>query len=419
MRLVEISGHHERSNRNNAKIKSCIQMINVLQFIDSFIQGGTERQTVQLTRLLHESGRYRVHLACSNPDGPLRADAERLGLVEIPSFPLTSFYDRNFVVQLRRLARYLRECQIDIIHTHDFYTNVFGMAGASFAGVPVRVASKRETSGMRTAAQRLVEHAAFSLAHGVVVNSEAVRRQLVAEGIQNRKITTVYNGLEIGRVRSSDGADREETLASFGLPADQPLRFITIVANLRHEIKDHRTFLRAARLVRQDVPDARFVIAGEGPLEQPMRVLAAELGIGPDVFFTGACERVAELLFISDVCALSSIAEGFSNSILEYMAAARPVVATNVGGTREAVIDGQTGYIVAAGDEHAMAGRIIELLQSPEQARAMGKRGRDLVAQKFSCEARLERTEELYERLLAGRRIPMRRGMRAVVQEDT
>lgn len=394
-------------------------MLNVLQLIDSFIQGGTERQTVQLTRLLHESGRYRVHLACGNPDGPLRADLDRLGIGEIPSFPLTSFYDRNFVVQLRRLARYLRERQIDIIHTHDFYTNIFGMVGASFAGVSARVASKRETTGIRTAAQRLVERRAFSLAHAVVVNSEAVRRQLVAEGMRSKKITTVYNGLDISRIELSDGSSREETLASFVLPADQPLRFITIVANLRHEVKDHRTFLRAARRVRQDVPDSRFVIAGEGPLEQPMRLLAAELGIGPDVFFTGPCKRVADLLSVSDVCVLSSTAEGFSNSILEYMAAARPVVATDVGGAREAVVDAQTGYIVAAGDEHAMASRIIELLRNPEQARAMGMRGRELVAQKFSCEARLERTEELYEQLLARRRAPMRRDVHAVVHEDT
>lgn len=391
-------------------------MLNVLQFIDSFVQGGTERQTVQLTRLLHESRRYNVHLVCGNPNGPLREEAERLRIGEIPSFPLTSFYDRTFVVQLRRLSRYLREREIDIIHTHDFYSNVFGMAAASLARVPARVASKRETTGMRTAAQSLVQRGAFGLAHAVVVNSEAVRRQLVAEGIPGEKITTVYNALDGNIIRPADGSSREETLDSFALPASRSLRFITIVANLRHEVKDHRTFLRAARLVRQEVPDARFVIAGEGPLEQPMREVARELGLGPDVFFLGPCKRVAELLTVTDVCVLSSTAEGFSNSILEYMAAARPVVATDVGGAREVIVDGKTGYIVAAGDDHAMASSIIDLLHNPEKARAMGIRGQELVSQKFSCEARLERTEELYERLLARRSVPVRRDIRRVVQ---
>jgi glycosyltransferase involved in cell wall biosynthesis len=148
-----------------------------------------------------------------------------------------------------------------------------------------------------------------------------------------------------------------------------------------------------------------------------MRLVAAELGIGPDVFFTGPCDRVAELLTVSDVCVLSSTAEGFSNSILEYMAAARPVVATDVGGAREAIIQGQTGHIVAAGDEQAMASRIIDLLRNPEKARAMGIRGQELVARKFSSAARLERTEELYERLLRCRSVPVRRDIRRVVQE--
>jgi glycosyltransferase involved in cell wall biosynthesis len=394
-------------------------MINVLQFIDSFIQGGTEQQTVQLTRLLHESGRYRVHLACCSPDGPLRTDVEGLGLGEIPSFPLTSFYDRNFVIQLRRLVRYQREHKINIVHAHDFYTNIFGMAGAKLAGVPARVASKRETTGMRTATQSLVERGAFRLAHSVVVNSEAVRQRLVMEGMHTRKITTIYNGLDLSQANPPAGLRREETLASFALPVDAPLRFVTIVANLRHEVKDHRTFLRAASLVRRSVADARFVIAGEGPLEPIMRSLAAELGIGPDVFFTGRCERVEELLSVSDVCVLSSTAEGFSNSILEYMAAARPVVTTNAGGALEAVIEGETGYIVPVGDEQSMASRISVLLRNPEQARTMGSRGRELVAQKFSCEARLERTEELYERLLARRQVAIHGDIHAVVHEDT
>jgi glycosyltransferase involved in cell wall biosynthesis len=109
---------------------------------------------------------------------------------------------------------------------------------------------------------------------------------------------------------------------------------------------------------------------------------------------------VSDLLAISDVCVLSSTAEGFSNSILEYMAAARPVVATNVGGAREAVGEGETGYLVEAGDDETMAASILLLLKDPEAARRMGERGRQVVLKKFSCEAQLERTGALYEQLL-------------------
>ncbi|HWS87149.1 MAG TPA: glycosyltransferase [Pyrinomonadaceae bacterium] len=372
----------------------------VLQLVGSFNQGGSERQAVQLARLLAESERCRVRIACLNPEGVLRAEVERLGLGEIPAYPLASFYDRRFVAQLRRFAAFLRAERVDLVQTHDFYSNVFGMLGASLARVPARVASKRETGGMRTAMQRRVELLAFRLAHAVVANAEAVKRQLTEDGVPGRKVAVVYNGLDPARVRPPADFARAEALAAFGLPTDGGRRFVTLVANLRHAVKDHPTFLRAARRVHEQVPEAVFVLAGEGELEAPLRGLASRLGIADVVFFTGRCTRVGALLAASDVCVLSSTAEGFSNSILEYMAAARPVVATDVGGAREAVVEGETGHIVPAGDDERMAARITDLLRDPARAREMGERGRERVEEQFSCDAQLARTEALYERLL-------------------
>jgi L-malate glycosyltransferase len=376
---------------------------NVLQLVGSFQQGGSERQAVQVTRLLRESGRYEVHLACLDPAGPLRAEADALGL-EIPSFPLTSFYDRNMLAQLRRFARHLRERRIDVVQSYDFYTNVFGMAGAALARVPVRVAARRETDGMRTRAQKTVERQAFRLAHVIAANSDAVGRELVRDGVPARKVVTVYNGMDTRRVRPLNDLNREETLAALGLPVDGPRRFVTVVANMRHPVKDQATFLRAARRVRERVPDAAFVLAGEGALVEHYRAMAAELGIGEHTFFTGRCARVPELLAVSDVCVLSSRGvEGFSNSIIEYMAAARAVVATDVGGAAEAIEEGETGYVVRPGDDEALAARVLELLDDPARARAMGERGLLRVREKFSCEAQLARVEALYARLLGGR----------------
>jgi glycosyltransferase involved in cell wall biosynthesis len=375
---------------------------NVLQLIDSFNQGGTERQVVQLTRLLAQSGRYHVHLACLSGKGPLRAEVERLGFREIPEFPLNSFYDRNTFIQLRRLVHLMREREIDIVHAHDFYTNIFGMAAAALARVPARIASRRETDGIRSRAQRIVERRAFNLAHAIVANAEAVRQQVIREGVRPGKIITIYNGLDLERLAVRPDFRRSDALASFGLPRDDERQFVTIVANMRHAMKDQATFLRAARLVRAEVPGATFVLAGEGEQQKPLRQFAAELGLERDAFFIGRCARVPELLAVSDVCVLSSKGvEGFSNSIIEYMAAARPAVVTDVGGAREAVVEGETGYIVKPEDHETMAARIISLLQDPAQARAMGERGRRIVEQKFSLAAQLEKTERLYERLLA------------------
>lgn len=372
---------------------------NVLQLIDSFIQGGTERQMVQLTRLLRESENYSVHVACLNGSGVLRGEIERLGLGDIPEFPLTSFYNVNMILQLRRFAALLSRLKIEIIHTHDFYTNIFGMIAATMSGIPVRIASRRETLGMRSDAQKRAERVAYRMAHSVVANAGAVSDQLIEEGVRADKIAVVYNGLDLKRMKPNTGLGQDETRAMFGLPDHRKL--ITIVANLSHIVKDHPMFLRAAQRIHSAEPGTVFAVAGEGNLIEQMQALAKELEIEKDIVFLGRCDNVPELLAISDVCVLSSKAEGFSNSILEYMAAARPVVATDVGGAREAIVEGETGYLVPSGDDAQMADRIIALLRNPKRAVTMGKMGRRVVEEKFSCDAQLRTTEVLYEGLLA------------------
>jgi L-malate glycosyltransferase len=374
---------------------------NILILIDSFGRGGGETQTVHLTRMLVEDAEYGVHLACLSRRGVLYEEACSLGLGEIAEYPLTSFYDRNAVAQLKRFASYLREHRIDVVHAQDFYTNVFGMPGAALARVPVRIASRIETGDWRTPAQELIERGAFRLSHAVNANALAVKRHLVKKGVPAEKIAVIYYGFDISRVTPPEGLGRDEMLEALGLTRPGAgRRFVTIVANLRTDVKDHPMFLRAARRVRSEIPEAAFVIAGEGELMNEMRALAAELGLAQDVFFLGRCERMAELLAISDVCVLSSKSEGFSNSILEYMAAARPVVVTDVGAAREAVVEGESGYIVNSGDDVAMAERIGRLLSEPEQARAMGLSGRRVVEEKFSEKAQLNDTKALYEQLL-------------------
>jgi L-malate glycosyltransferase len=371
----------------------------VLQLIDSFHQGGSERQALQLTRLLAEGGKFRVHLACLSTEGSLRATIEDLDLGEIPSFPLHSFYDANAVRQLRRFVQWLKSSHIDILHTHDFYTNVFGMAAGAVARLPVRVASMRETAGMRTSTQKKVQQVAYSLAHHVVANSNAVKQTLISDGTPAERVTVIYNGLDSARLTPLV-TSRSEILSLLKVKIDGNRRFISIVANMRHEVKDYPMLLRAARKVVEAEPEAAFLLAGEGKLTDSLRALAVELGIEESTCFLGRCERVAELLNISEICVLSSKAEGFSNAILEYMAAGRPVVVTDVGGASELVIEGETGYRVASGDDVAMASRIISLLRDPARAKTMGEYGKQVVKEKFSCEAQLARTEELYERLL-------------------
>jgi glycosyltransferase involved in cell wall biosynthesis len=380
----------------------------ILQLVDSFDQGGSERQALALTRLLHESGKCEVFLASLKPVGVLRSEVEKLKLGEIPSYPLESFYDRNAVAQLRRFVQHLRASKIDLLHTHDFYTNIFGMTAGWIAGVKVRIASRRETSGMRSLAQQQAQRLAYSWAHQIVANSESVKQKLVAEGVNGKRITVIHNGLKLERVTAPLNGSRATTvqeLIGSELAGSQNLsrQFVTIVANMRHEVKDYPMFLRMAQRVARALPDVGFLLAGEGELRESLERMAAEFGIAARTVFLGRCENIAQPLSVSDVCVLSSQAEGFSNSILEYMAAGRPVVATDVGGAREAIVEGETGYTVPSGNDRVMASMVLSLLRDPARAKSMGERGRAVVLEKFSERALLEKTEALYENLLSRR----------------
>jgi glycosyltransferase involved in cell wall biosynthesis len=379
--------------------------LRILQLIDSFDQGGSEQQALELTRLLHDCGKYEVFLASLKAEGVLRSSIENLKLGDVPSYPLQSFYGRNAVTQLRRFVHHLRTSRIDLLHTHDFYTNVFGMTAGLLAGVKVRIASRRETNGLRSAGQQHVQRLAYSLADQIVANSESVKHQLLEEGMNEERITVVYNGLNPDRVTPTD-VSHEAALRSLGIPgvSDSFKRFVTIVANMRHDVKDYPMFLRAAQRVNRVMPEVAFLLAGDGELREPLKQLAAQFELEHNTFFLGHCENISQLLSVSEVCVLSSKAEGFSNSILEYMAAGRPVVATNVGGAREAIIENETGYTVLSGNDTLMAERIISLLRDPARARLMGKRGRRVVEERFSSAALLRNSEALYERLFTTKR---------------
>lgn len=386
----------------SAATQLAVMKLNIMQLTGSFHQGGSERQAVQLIRLLHQEGSFQVFPATLNREGVMLGELESIGFTNIPEYKLTSFFNANMIRQVRRCADYIKENDIRLIHSHDFYTNIFGMLAGRLAGVPVRIASKRETGGIRTRGQAFTERQAFKIANAITVNAGAVRDYLVEkQGVERSKISVIYNGLDLERLKPDAKLSREEICTLFGLPNSPKIQFVTIVANLRHDLKNYPMFLRSAKRVLSEVPEAHFVMAGEGELTGPMKQLAADLGISESCHFIGRCGRVPELLSISHVCILSSKFEGFSNSILEYMSAARPVVATNVGGANEAIIDGVTGFLVESDDDQNMSARIIELLQNPDMANKMGAEGSSRVETEFSLSSQLKNIVELYDSLLS------------------
>ncbi len=369
----------------------------VLQFIGSFHQGGSERQAVQLSKLLKSSGEFEVYIATLEKRGVLLKEVEAAGFDDIREYRLTSFLSLGFVRELYRCSRFLKENRIDIVHTHDFYSNVFGILASRLAGVPIRIASKRETKGVRTDGQEKLERFVYRFSSAITVNANAVGNHLLNWGVEASKIRLIYNGLDLERVEPK--LDHLAKICGLlGLPTNK--RFVTLVANMRHGVKNQPMLLRCAQKMKDQFPDVHFVFAGEGERKGFLKGLAEKLGVSESVHFIDRCRIVPELLLVSEICVLTSYAEGFSNSILEYMAAGKPVVATDVGGARESVIDGETGFLVESDDDHAMAEKLAQLLESPETAHEFGERGREVVEMKFSTKIQLEKAETLYRSLL-------------------
>lgn len=256
----------------------------VLQLIGSFNRGGSETQAVQLAKSLKRSQRCQVLVATLNREGSLLSEMEDFS--DIPEFRLSSFYDLNFIRQLRRFVEFLKDNQIDIVHTHDFYTNFFGMIGAKIAGVTVKIASKRETGGMRSVGQERLERLAFTLADSVLVNSEAVKNYLLASKVPVEKITVVYNGIDISKF--SNHQDKSiEIIRHLNLPSEDNIRFIVITANFRHKVKNQVMLLRAAKRLLEDFPNLHFIFLGEGELLQEAMRIAEELGVSKNTHFFG------------------------------------------------------------------------------------------------------------------------------------
>jgi glycosyltransferase involved in cell wall biosynthesis len=217
------------------------------------------------------------------------------------------------------------------------------------------------------------------------------------ERIPDAKLEIITNGVDLARF--ANGRPAGTVRQALGVSASAPL--VGIVAMLRPE-KAHDVFLRAAARAAAHVPEARFLIIGDGPTRPQLEALAAELGLQGKVLFLGARSDVPELVKAIDLAVLSShpVVETLSNAVLEYMAAGKPVLATRVGSVPEQVQDGVTGCLVDPGDWQALGDRIAELLLDADRARRMGQAGRALVEARYTIDRMVRGHERLFERLL-------------------
>jgi glycosyltransferase involved in cell wall biosynthesis len=371
----------------------------LINVVPTLLCGGTETQFMTLARAL-EPDRFDLRFACLRRWGPFVDElAERR--IPLQEYRVTTFRGVNAIRQQARFARDVRRHGIDIVHTYSFYGNVFAIPPARFSA-PVVVASVRDRGLYLTPMQKRVQRHVCRLADRVLVNAEAVKTWLVNDGFSPARITVIPNGVDLSRfsTRANPGAVRR----SLGLPEDA--RLVAVVSRL-HRLKGIEDFLDAAALIAATHPDARFLVVGEpSPVDNvayldELSERAQRLGIGDRVLFTGLRDDVPALLSAVDVSVMPSLNEALSNVLLESMAAGAPVVATDVGGTTEALQPERNGILIPPSNPAAMAAAIDRLLSDPQLARGLGARARQAIADKFSLDRMVAATAAIYEELLA------------------
>lgn len=369
----------------------------VMLFTDTFNLGGTERQMVQSLRLLDRS-KYQLLAGCMRRTGPFLSEVEAMG-IPVVEWRIPSLGSVRCLIQMVKLARFLRRERVDLVHAFDYYTDLFAVPAARLAGVPVVLASRRSLADDRNTAERMALGLACRMAHATVANSRLAGR--IAAG-PPEKVHIIPNSIDLDGFRIEPlGPHRRKLL---GLPDDAKQElWVGVLARLSPE-KGHRTFLRAAARVAASCPQARFVLIGDGPDQLALETLGRQLGLGDHVRFAGNQRDVAQWLGALDVAVLPSDFESLPNALLEAMAAGLPVVATHVGGVPEVVEENVTAFTVAPGDHEAMAQRILTLLSDEGLRRKMGAAGRARIERDFTPARMKASLEALYDKMLRERR---------------
>jgi sugar transferase (PEP-CTERM/EpsH1 system associated) len=355
--------------------------IRVVHLVRQLDLGGLEIVVWNLVRCTDRE-RFEPRVICLGERGAI---ADRFDTIGVPVETLGA---RGRTDAILRLARRLWRLRADVLHTHNPTPHLVGAVARWLARVGVLVHTKhgRNYPGVRRAV--LANRWASLITDAVIPVSEdaadVVRR---VERVPAKKVQVIRNGIDLTSFPAPDKR---------GLEGDG--RAIS-VARL-HAVKDQATLLRAIRRIVDARPEFRLVLVGEGPERPGLEQLCRELGLEESVCFSGHRDDVRERLLQCDLFMLSSLSEGISLSLLEAMAAGLPVIATEVGGNREVVVHGETGFLVPPGSPEAIASATLSLIDDPARALAMGRSGRKRVEQIFDLRLMVRRYEALYLELI-------------------
>lgn len=363
----------------------------VLHFITELDAGGAQ---IALYRLLANSDRenFPPQVVCLYNGDKLVAQQIRALGISVIDLHMPAPWRLDALWRLYRLLRQQRPC---LLHCWMFHADIAGRVVGRLARVPLIITSRRsqEIGGPhRERLRRLTGRLDDKI---IAVSDQARQAEIERTGAPPAKVVTVYNGIACDRFVRPEAtavAIRQE----FNIPLTVPV--VGMIGRL-HPVKGHTFLLAALARLRQTCADVHLLIVGDGALRPALVSQVAAEGLVTAVTFTGTRADIPDILAALDIVALPSLWEGLPNVVLEAMAAAKPVVATAVGGTPEVVVSGVTGLLVPPGDVAALAEALAALLADPARARTMGVAGRQHVESHFTLAQTVKAVEDVYQTL--------------------
>jgi glycosyltransferase involved in cell wall biosynthesis len=376
------SGNLNWTRETNVTAAAANRPLKVLHIDPERNWGGGEEQVLGLICHLSRKG-HANHLA-TDRRGRLFESSRGLGITTV-AIRVVNDLDLRPVRGLRRLIR--RE-RYDIVHFHTKRAHALALWLPQGRGAPKYLVTRRmdyaEPNNWYT-------HLLYnSRVDGVVAISQRIAQLLAEAGVEQSRIRLIHSGIDLIKLQNGARAPASFTNAP-----------VIGMAAVLEERKGHRYLLQAALSLKKQGFRLKYRIAGDGSLRRDLHALTARLGLQEDVEFLGFVTDISRFLSTIDIFVLPSLSEGLGLSVLEAMAAGKPIVASRVGGVVDAVIDSTTGFLVAPGDVDGIAGAIRKLVEDQTLTQAMGKRGAERVRENFTIEQMADKNEAYYYALLA------------------
>ncbi len=365
--------------------------IRIAFVIDQLNIGGTEKQLVDLICHL-DKNRFEIFLYC------LRSSSY-FSHIELPCtkkvLGVPSLLSRNGLRKLYKFSQELRYRKIDIIQGFFFDSTLFGVIAAKLAGRVKIIASKRDLGYWYTPRLLKILRLLSKFIDAYLVNSIAVKNTVAGEErVPADKIEVIYNGID-PPIQQSD-FEKAALKAKLGIRENEAI--VGIVANLNRPVKRLDLFILAAERILRKMSNVAFIIVGDGHLRRSLEQSAKKIGISKHIHFVGSVNNPHAYIAIFDIAVLTSDSEGFSNSVIEYMAHGLPVVASNIGGNTEIIKSNCNGLLFQPGDTAQLSEQIVSLLENPGMRELMGNNARS-VCINFFWETNILNYQNFYDNI--------------------